>query len=41
MRFHPEGVGRGTTPALNRERKRDRVRAGTAAIRDAREELTR
>jgi hypothetical protein len=30
MGFHPEGVGRGTTPALNRERKLDRVRAGTA-----------
>jgi GNAT superfamily N-acetyltransferase len=30
MGFHAEGVGRGTTPALNRERKLDRVRAGTA-----------
>ncbi|MDH5334092.1 MAG: GNAT family N-acetyltransferase, partial [Thermoleophilia bacterium] len=30
MGFHPEGVGRDTTPALNRERKLDRVRAGTA-----------
>jgi hypothetical protein len=30
MGFHPEGVGRGTTPALNRERKLDGVRAGTA-----------
>ena len=30
MGFHPEGVGRGTTPALNRERKLERVRAGTA-----------
>jgi GNAT superfamily N-acetyltransferase len=30
MGFHPEGVGRGTTPALNRDRKRARVRAGTA-----------
>lgn len=29
MGFHPEGVGRGTTPALNRERKLERVRAGT------------
>jgi GNAT superfamily N-acetyltransferase len=30
MGFHPEGVGKGTTPALNRERKLARVRAGTA-----------
>ena len=30
MGFHPEGVGKGTTPAVNRERKHDRVRAGTA-----------
>ena len=30
MGFHPEGVGRGTAPALNRERKRDRVRSGAA-----------
>jgi GNAT superfamily N-acetyltransferase len=30
MGFHPEGVGRETTPALNRDRKLDRVRAGTA-----------
>ena len=30
MGFHPEGVGRDTTPAQNRDRKRDRVRAGTA-----------
>ena len=30
MGFHPEAVGRGTTPALNRERKLERVRAGTA-----------
>jgi GNAT superfamily N-acetyltransferase len=30
MGFHPEGVGRGTTAALNRERKEARVRAGTA-----------
>jgi GNAT superfamily N-acetyltransferase len=30
MGFHPEGVGRHTTPALNRERKLERVRAGTA-----------
>jgi GNAT superfamily N-acetyltransferase len=29
MGFHPEGVGKGTTPALNRERKLERVRAGT------------
>jgi GNAT superfamily N-acetyltransferase len=29
MGFHPEGVARGT-PALNRERKQERVRAGTA-----------
>jgi len=30
MGFHPESVGKGTTPALNRERKLDRVRSGTA-----------
>ena len=30
MGFHPEGVGKHTTPALNRDRKLDRVRAGTA-----------
>ena len=30
MGFHPEAAGRGTTPALNRERKLGRVRAGTA-----------
>jgi GNAT superfamily N-acetyltransferase len=30
MGFHPEGVGRDTTPELNRERKLERVRAGTA-----------
>ena len=30
MGFHPEGVGKDTTAALNRERKRERVRAGTA-----------
>ena len=30
MGFHPEGVGKGTTPALNRARKLERVRAGTA-----------
>jgi GNAT superfamily N-acetyltransferase len=29
MGFHPEGVGRHSTPALNRERKLNRVRAGT------------
>lgn len=29
MGFHPEGVGKDTTPALNRERKLARVRAGT------------
>ncbi|HZC72416.1 MAG TPA: hypothetical protein VE442_17095 [Jatrophihabitans sp.] len=29
MGFHQEGVGKGTTPALNRERKFERVRAGT------------
>jgi len=28
--FHPEGRDKGTTAALNRERKHDRVRAGTA-----------
>jgi GNAT superfamily N-acetyltransferase len=30
MGFHPEGVGKETTAALNRERKLERVRAGTA-----------
>jgi GNAT superfamily N-acetyltransferase len=30
MGFHAEGVGKETTPALNRERKLERVRAGTA-----------
>ena len=30
MGFHPEGVGKETTPALNSKRKRDRVRAGAA-----------
>src|SRR3954447_10793612 len=30
MGFHPEGVGRDTTAELNRERKLERVRAGTA-----------
>ncbi len=30
MGFHPEGVGKETTAALNRRRKLDRVRAGTA-----------
>ena len=30
MGFHPEGVARDTTPAVNRERKLERVRAGTA-----------
>jgi GNAT superfamily N-acetyltransferase len=30
MGFHPEGTGKETTPALNRRRKHDRVRAGTA-----------
>ena len=30
MGFHPEGVGKETTRALNRERKLERVRAGTA-----------
>jgi GNAT superfamily N-acetyltransferase len=29
MGFHPEGVGKGTTAAQNRERKLERVRAGT------------
>ena len=29
MGFHPEGVGKETTAALNRERKLERVRAGT------------
>jgi GNAT superfamily N-acetyltransferase len=29
MGFHPEGVGKGTTPELNRDRKLARVRAGT------------
>jgi GNAT superfamily N-acetyltransferase len=28
--FHPEGGDKGTTPAVNRQRKHDRVRAGTA-----------
>jgi GNAT superfamily N-acetyltransferase len=30
MGFHTEGVGKETTPELNRERKLERVRAGTA-----------
>jgi GNAT superfamily N-acetyltransferase len=30
MGFHPEGVGKETTPELNRERKLERVRAGIA-----------
>jgi len=30
MGFHPEGVGKATTPELNRKRKLDRVRSGTA-----------
>jgi GNAT superfamily N-acetyltransferase len=30
MGFHPEGVGKDTTRELNRRRKLDRVRAGTA-----------
>jgi GNAT superfamily N-acetyltransferase len=30
MGFHPEGVGKDTTPAANRDRKLSRVRAGTA-----------
>jgi GNAT superfamily N-acetyltransferase len=30
MGFHPEGVGKDTTAALNRERKLSRVEAGTA-----------
>jgi hypothetical protein len=30
MGFHAEGVGKGTTPAVNRERKLSRVRAATA-----------
>jgi GNAT superfamily N-acetyltransferase len=29
MGFHPEGVGKDTTAALNRERKLERVRQGT------------
>ncbi|MEX1091521.1 MAG: GNAT family N-acetyltransferase [Acidimicrobiia bacterium] len=29
MGFHPEGVGKDTTAALNRQRKLDRVRAGS------------
>jgi len=29
MGFHPEGVGKETTPELNRKRKFERVRAGT------------
>src|SRR6059058_5264690 len=30
MGFHPDGVGKETTAGLNRERKLERVRAGTA-----------
>jgi hypothetical protein len=30
MGFHPEGVGKDTTAELNRERKLQRVQAGTA-----------
>jgi hypothetical protein len=30
MGFHPEGAARDATPALNRERKHERVRSGTA-----------
>lgn len=30
MGFHPEGVGRDSSAGLNRDRKRTRVRAGTA-----------
>ncbi len=30
MGFHPEGVGKDTTPGLNRKRKHERVRAGAA-----------
>jgi GNAT superfamily N-acetyltransferase len=30
MGFHPEGVGKETTPDLNRKRKLERVREGTA-----------
>jgi GNAT superfamily N-acetyltransferase len=30
MGFHPDGVGNDTTPSMNRERKLERVRAGTA-----------
>ncbi len=30
MGFHPEGVGKDSTPALNRERKLSRVKDGTA-----------
>jgi len=30
MGFHPEGIGRGTTAELNRDRKLARVRAGSA-----------
>ena len=30
MGFHAEGVGKDTTPQLNRERKLQRVRGGTA-----------
>jgi GNAT superfamily N-acetyltransferase len=30
MGFHPEGVGKDSTAELNRERKQERVRAGTA-----------
>jgi hypothetical protein len=29
MGFHADGVGNDTTPSLNRERKLERVRAGT------------
>jgi GNAT superfamily N-acetyltransferase len=30
MGFHPDGVGNDTTPSMNRKRKLERVRAGTA-----------
>jgi GNAT superfamily N-acetyltransferase len=30
MGFHPEGVGRDSTPTQNRERKHERVKTGTA-----------
>ena len=30
MGFHPEGVGKDTTPAINRQRKLSRVRSGAA-----------